>query len=132
MPLYTPFEPPRGASRMDRARRVAFVRDGFSWGAFLVAPVWLVWRRMWWVLAAYVVAAIVFVVLMAWWSPGGFAAFAIGFGLSLAFGFEANGLRRWSLRRKHWHEAGPVAGSDRIMAEHVFFARWLGQTAPAA
>ena len=32
-----------------------FVRDGFSLWAFLLAPLWLLWRRLWLVLLLYVV-----------------------------------------------------------------------------
>ncbi len=34
-----------------------FVRDGFSWWAFLFAPLWMLRHRMWLVLIGYVVVA---------------------------------------------------------------------------
>ena len=130
MPLYTVHEPPRGTSRADRALRTAFVREGFSWGAFLVPVIWLVWRRMWLVLVAYLIVSFALGVFLNRWAPAEIVQLVIGFGLSLLFGFEANDLRRWSLRRRHWLDRGTVVGTDRATAEHAFFTRWLAP-APA-
>ncbi len=131
MATYTVHEPPRGTSRLDRAARMAFVRDGFSWGAFLVPVIWLIWRRMWWILAIYLAAALVLVLLLDWWSPNEAVQIVTGLGFALLFGFEANALRRWSLRRKNWHTAGIAVGRGRETAERDFFTRWLG-AAPGA
>ena len=56
MSVYTVHEPPRraGAAAAD-VERFAFVRDGFSWWAFLLAPLWMLRHRMWLVLIGYVV-----------------------------------------------------------------------------
>jgi hypothetical protein len=56
MAIWTVWEHDRhGAERGDRA---VFVRDGFSWLAFLFGPLWLIARRMWVVLIAYVVVVV--------------------------------------------------------------------------
>ena len=44
--VHEPPDPP--ADRIDRAERLAFVRDGFSWSAALFTPVWLLAHRLWW------------------------------------------------------------------------------------
>src|SRR5258708_6987549 len=51
MSVYTVHEPPlpAGAAASD-VERFAFVRDGFSWWAFLLAPLWMLRHRMWLVL----------------------------------------------------------------------------------
>ena len=55
MSVYTVHEPPlRAADALPDAERFAFVRDGFSFWAFLLAPLWMLWHRMWLVLAVYV------------------------------------------------------------------------------
>ena len=47
MTVYMVFEPPRaGGDPVTRAERIVFVRDRFSWGAFLLGPIWLLWRRL--------------------------------------------------------------------------------------
>ena len=37
----------------ERPERFKFVRDGFSWGAFLFGPLWMVRHRLWLVLVLY-------------------------------------------------------------------------------
>jgi len=60
MPVYTVHEPPlrKGADEAASADRVMFVRDGFSFWAFLFGPVWMFWRGLWLVLLLYVVATV--------------------------------------------------------------------------
>lgn len=118
-------EPSPAADRLDRAERLAFLRDGFSWPAALLTPVWLTVRRMWLVLALY------FVVI------GGlaFALDALGFksgelGLAIAaihlvVGYEAYQLERWYYERRGFRLAGTVAGRNKIECERRFFETWL-------
>src|SRR5262245_50437458 len=49
MAVYSVFAPPPSTGEAD-AERFRFVRDGFSWGAFLLGPLWMIWRRLWLVL----------------------------------------------------------------------------------
>ena len=58
MAVYTVHEPPpkRFQSEPDPDRFV-FVRDGFSFWAFLLGPLWMLRHRMWLVLIAYMVLA---------------------------------------------------------------------------
>ena len=53
-PIYTVHEPPLKAdeTRADPERFV-FVRDGFSFWAFLLAPLWMLRHRLWLVLLGY-------------------------------------------------------------------------------
>ena len=46
MASYVVMEPP-GASRNDAAAGAVLVRDGFSFLAFLLPPLWLLWHRLW-------------------------------------------------------------------------------------
>ena len=56
MSVYTVHEPPtRAGAAASDVERFAFVRDGFSWWAFLFAPLWMLRHRMWLVLIGYVV-----------------------------------------------------------------------------
>ena len=58
MSVYTVHEPPlRAGAAAPDVERFAFVRDGFSWWAFLFAPLWMLRHRMWLVLIGYVVVA---------------------------------------------------------------------------
>src|SRR5204862_7985101 len=58
MPIYTVHEPPRnGGDRDDdtlaHTVRFVFVRDGFHFWAFLLAPLWMLRHRMWLEFIAY-------------------------------------------------------------------------------
>ena len=126
MTVYMVFEPPRrGGDPVRHAERIVFVRDRFAWGAFLLGPLWLLWRRLWLALVGYVV---VIAALMAalWWLGAGFDARAGVVALiALLLGFEAATVRRWTLLRRGWLDLGTVIGDDREAAERRFFDGYL-------
>lgn len=111
---------------------VIFVKEGFSWTAFVFTLLWALWHRMW------IVAAIVFSATAA------IAALASGLGLgnlplnlasiaaSLILGFEGNDLRRWSLARQGYKEVALAAGRDIDEAELRFFAARASSRLPEA
>ena len=126
MRTYTVHErPDPAADRVDRAEALVFVRDGFSWAAALLAPLWLIAHRLWWPLLGYVVvnAALQLVQLAATFDQRwlGLAAFA----LNVLVGFEADTLRRWGLERRGWHTVGTVSGKTATECERRFFDAWL-------
>jgi hypothetical protein len=126
MLTFTVHEPPnRSADRIDRAERLMFVRDGFSWAAALFAPIWLLAHRLWWPFAGYVAAegAIEVVRQSALVHPGWTTLAAVGMGLLI--GLEAGTLRRWSLDRRGWTALGSVSGRNSEDCERRFFDMWL-------
>ncbi len=100
---------------------LAFVKDGFSWPAFFFGPLWLVFRRMWLVLAGWLVVAILLAGLR-FALPGG-TADTVGLLAMLLFAFEANDLRRWTLDRAGWRTLAVSEGRRRAEAERRFFSR---------
>ena len=59
MSVYTVHEPPlRAADALADPQRFVFVRDGFYFWAFLLGPFWMIWHRLWLVLALYLVILI--------------------------------------------------------------------------
>src|ERR1700724_3939151 len=95
MSVYTVHIPPstrRGAA--SGPERFVFVRDGFSFWAFLLGPLWMRWAGLWLALAGYLVlaAALQFVLGAAGAQSG--LAFAAGAFLALLIGFEGATLRR--------------------------------------
>src|SRR4030088_470065 len=132
MTTYMVFEPPAGrGDRAARAERIVFVPDRFSWGAFLLAPLWMLWRRLWLVFVAYLVvmAAVTLGLMVAGVGPG--ARFLVGALISLLVGFEAANLRRWALLRGGWRERGPIIGHDLAAAERRFFDAYVAAEGPA-
>jgi hypothetical protein len=133
MITFTVHEPPNPpADRSERAAGMVFVRDGFSWSAALLTPIWMLAHRLWWPLAAYIAATALLELareslgLHAGWLTLATVA------LSLLIGLEAGSLRRWSLDRRGWTQLGAVSGRTAEDCERRFFDAWLAQPpAPA-
>ncbi|MBZ9769516.1 DUF2628 domain-containing protein [Mesorhizobium sp. CA6] len=112
MAIYVVMAPLAG----NRAEDAIFVRDSFTWLGFLVAPLWLAWHRMW------IEAALTFIV-MAILSVAGERLGLEGAGsllsllVSLYVGFEGQGLRIASLRRRGWREWGVIEAGNLGDAE---------------
>jgi hypothetical protein len=125
MAVYSVFEPPvRGSDGIDHAERFRFVRDSFTWSAFLFGPLWMLRHRLWLVLLLYVllIAAVVIGFRMLRMPIGGEVIVIVL--LAWLIGFEAPTLRRWTLQRRGWEEAGVIVADDLDMAEQRFFDEW--------
>ena len=133
MAVYTVHQPPaRHADPLPDAERIVFVRDGFSFWAFLIAPLWMLWHRMWLVLLGYVVVLAAVDTALSAIGASRTAMSVIGLLISLLVGLEASTLRRVSLRRRGFRNIGIVSGADREDAERRFFGSWLTMLGPAA
>ena len=121
MPTYTVHAPPLRPGEMESdPERFLFVRDGFYFWAFLLAPLWLLAKRLWLVLliTGLIVAGF-------YWT--GAPSLLKLFGsllVALLIGFEAGTLWRWTLERRGWRTLGFVVGDDQELAERRFFAEW--------
>lgn len=71
------------------------LREGFSWGALVFGPLWLLAHRVW-IPAALVFAAQAFIVLLAP-EPIDFVLFAA---MALLLGMSGYDLRRWSIEHR--------------------------------
>jgi uncharacterized protein DUF2628 len=130
MAVYTVHQPPlKKYEAAPDPERFAFVRDGFSFWAFVLGPLWMLRHRMWLVLLGYIVVAVAIQVGLRFiGASGGNAAFA-GFMLALLVGMEAGTLRRFTLARRRWRSLGTIVGSDRDTVERRFFDAWVrGET----
>jgi hypothetical protein len=126
MSVYTVHEPPAWtAGRSPDAERFVFVRDGFSFWAFLLAPLWMLWHRMWLVLAGYVVVVAALETPMTVFGVSRAGTSVVGLFIALLVGLEASTLRRFTLRRRGWRNVGIVSGDDVEDAERRFFDAWL-------
>jgi len=129
MSVYTVHEPPlRAGAAVSDVERFAFVRDGFSWWAFLFAPLWMLRYRMWLVLIGYVVVSVGLGIVMKLSGASALAGSFIGLLIALLVGLEAGTLRRFTLNRRGWKNLGVVSGDDLEDAERRFFDVWLGRT----
>lgn len=133
MSVYTVHQPPaRATEPVPSPEQFAFVRDGFSFWAFLLPPVWMLWRRLWLVLLIYVVAVIVVEggLRLAGGSVAAIAVVAVL--IRLLAGMEASTLRRWTLARRGFREVGIVSAVDLEDAERRFFDSWVKSSSVSA
>jgi hypothetical protein len=133
MPTFTVHAPPPKKDESAAApERFLFVRDGFYFWAFLLAPLWLLVHRLWLALVGYLVVTIgVGAGLVLSGAPAS-VRYGAAFLIALLIGFEAATLWRWSLARRKWQTLGFVVGEDAEIAEQRFFAEWARQSTKRA
>lgn len=130
MPAFAILEPPGYQhAAIEHGERFIFLPERFSLAAFLFAPLWMIWRRLWVVLFVYLVGA--GAVVYAVWAAGlGWSTGVIVFSLiHLLIGLEATSLVRWTRLRHGWRECGIVIADDLDMAERRFFDHWTAHRA---
>jgi hypothetical protein len=125
MSIYTVYEPPLKAHESaPDPERFVFVRDGFSFWAFLLAPWWMLRHRLWLALVCYVILAVALSVALRLIGTSATVAVIAGALFSLLVGFEAATLRRFGLARRGWRNVGIVVGDDVESTERRFFDAW--------
>jgi hypothetical protein len=126
MSVYTVYAPPpkRGQSAPD-PERFLFVRDRFSFWAFLLPPLWMLRHRLWlaFILYLIVIVAVEFALGAIGASRGVMITAALL--LSVLVGLEAATMRRRALARRGWSNIGIVLGDDLEAAERRFFDSWV-------
>src|ERR1700693_1982033 len=125
MPTFTVHQPPpRQGETASAPERFVFVRDGFHFWAFVLAPFWLLGRRLWLAFAIYLAASILLGLAFTVIGASSPVQFLAGLLIALLIGFEAATIRRWKLTRRGWKMLGFVVGEDTEAAERRFFAEW--------
>jgi hypothetical protein len=123
MAVYTVHEPPlKGSETQPDPERFAFVRDGFSFWAFLLPPLWMLRHRLWLVFLGYLVVLVALQLALNAIGASMTVKFLVSALLSLLVGLEAATLRRFTLRR--WKNVGIVVGDDLEAAERRFYSAW--------
>jgi Protein of unknown function (DUF2628) len=123
MAIYNVLIPGMGTDSADTADRATFIRQGFCWPAFLLGPVWLMWRGLWRALAIWCLAAVA-------------ASLSISHGLLQAsagtwlyllgavfLGLQGKAIRAAAMERRGFRLVDVVSGSDLTTAESGFFSR---------
>jgi uncharacterized protein DUF2628 len=132
MPTYTVHAP---SSLMSDAasspEHFMFVRDGFHFWAFVLAPLWLLLHRLWLALLIYVVGYGVLSFGFAFARVSSSTQLIVGLLIALLMGFEASSIWRWTLNRRGWATLGFVVAEDAETAERRFFAEWQKHVADA-
>lgn len=129
MAIYTVHLPP-GLSAERQADAARFIRDGFSFWALVLPPVWLAWHRMWLALVGWIVVAAA--IEGAGYLAGRTPAAIVGLAFTVWFALVARDIRRWTLARNGWTLAAVIEAGDRDAAECRFFEGWrTNDTRPA-
>ncbi len=123
MPVYTVHAADAGRSGTHAGDRVAFVRDGFHFWAFLFGPLWLAWHRLWLALLGWIVVMIALDLAIRRVGAGSAATSAVDLLVALLMGLEASTLARWTLSRRNWRQIDMVVADDEEAAERRFFDR---------
>jgi hypothetical protein len=100
-----------GSPRDASEEELSFVRDGFSWLAFLFPPLWLVWHRLW------VEAVVAVAVLMAAAALGRVEGLSLAGSLltllvSVFVGLEGNAMRVAARERRGWEVEAVIDADD--------------------
>jgi hypothetical protein len=126
MSVFTVHEPPpRTAAARSDPERFVFVRDGFYVWAFLLAPLWMLWHRLWLVLLSYVAISLVVDAALVMLGASFTIVVVAGIVIAVLVGLEASTLFRFTLRRRGWKNVGIVSGDDQEDAERRFFDAWM-------
>jgi hypothetical protein len=124
--IYTVHEPVDGPrDRLERGEQLVFVREGFSWAAALFTPFWMMAHRLWLALLGYLAVSAALLVLLAAMGLTVPAGRWVMIAVHLLVGFEADSIRRWTLRRRGYDIIGSVTGRNRAECERRFFEAWL-------
>ena len=108
---------PSVESSAQNPERFVFVRDGFSFWAFLLAPLWMLRHRMWLVFLGYVIVTVALQVGLRLIGASTTVIILAGALVSVLIGFEAASLRRFTLWRRRWKNVGIVVRDDVESAE---------------
>lgn len=97
-----------------------FIRDGFTFLAFLVPFVWLLWHRLW-IEAALALGAVLLIGALA--EAGGYGPHAslLSLLVSIYVGLEGAVLRVNALRRRGWHDVAVVDANSAAEAEIRYY-----------
>lgn len=123
MAVYTVYVPPGGdPTATSAAERTIFVREGFSFPAFLFTPIWLIVRRAWLLLAAYLAVAILIAVIVTVLDVDPMVASIASLLVSLLVGVEASAIRQRKLERRGYRHTASVVARNEEQAALQFFA----------
>lgn len=104
--------------------KAVFLPEGFSWPAFVFGLLWLLWYRLWAIVALWL-AACALLTWLALWNFGFGMTFLIALALQLLLGLEANALLRHKLSRQRYRLLDVVNAEAPELAEHSFFTRHM-------
>jgi Protein of unknown function (DUF2628) len=98
-----------------------FIKEGFSWGAFALGPIWLLSKKLWLALFGFVVLTIIIGLVGIKFGVHPAALSTISLLMSFLLGAEATNLQRWKMSRQKFAPVAVVQGTKQDDAERRFF-----------
>jgi hypothetical protein len=123
---------PRALSGAEAEDKTLFLREGFSFFAFLIPFLYALWHRHWLLALVLLLADGLLTAALAGLPLHEAAVSGVSFVLHLLFGAEAVNLRRALLTRKRYDERAVVRAGSSEEAELRYFASGDGIAAPAS
>jgi hypothetical protein len=105
----------------DAVSDTKFIRDGFSWFAFLLPLPWLLVKRLWLIFAAAIIVYIATILIAEQYRIDGLPI-AFSFVLSLWTALEGGHAQARALERKGWQIERVIAADRLSDAEDIYFA----------
>jgi hypothetical protein len=103
---------------------VVLVREGFSWPAAILGPIWLLVHRVWLGLLVYAGAALLLGAAEELFGLNDAASACMGLGVAMLTGYLGPEALRWTLGRNGYGLSDVVAGESRDSAERKLFTGW--------
>jgi hypothetical protein len=126
--IYTVHEPPeQHLEAIEKSDRIEFVKEGFAWLALFFPLLWLIYHQMWLVLAVFAGGVLILTGGLYELGMGEAVINLVSALVSVAFAFEANNLRRWTLERQGYRMIATVSGRSQEDCELKFFSYWSDQ-----
>ena len=130
MTIYTVHVPDEAPDLVTQADRTTFLREGFSFWAFLLGPIYLLWNRLWIAAAVWFVAIAALIAVAVLLHPPAISVVLLAALMHLFLGVEAHDFRRWGLARRGFQMTDLISASEIEEAETVFFNRQPMKPAP--
>ncbi len=120
MAVFTVHLPPQ---RRAAPEKIWFLQDGFSKWAFLLGPIWLLWKRAWLAALGWTLLLAAIAGFGALFKLPSYAMSFAGLAAALVLGFEGERLLAWTLQRRGYVEEDVVIADTEEEAEEVYFGR---------
>lgn len=104
---------------------LVFIKDRFSFWAFLAPFIWLMYRRNWRALAVYFAVNLLLSAFAAWAGFGPAVMFVPILLMGLYVGLEAAALRQGVLHRQGYHQIASVLATSEREAEQRYYTLTL-------
>jgi hypothetical protein len=103
---------------------LVLVKEGFSFPALILGPIWFAWMRVWRWLIGYLVVLVAASLALAWFDFAEEIETVIGVAIAVLFAAQANDARRAALARRGYRFAGLVRAGTVAAAERRALDRW--------